>query len=361
VNAAPISKNPLADDLDHILAHTHGLWDAVRGETIVITGATGFFGRWLLESFAHANAALGLEAKVIALSRDPARFLATAPHLGPAAGIHFVTGDVRAFTHADARAQLGTALPETCRYMIHAATEASAKLNQENPLLMLDTIVQGTRAALEFALAAGAKRFLLTSSGAVYGRQPSDLTHIPEDYSGGPVCIDPNSAYGEGKRMAELLCGCYQKQHGLEPLVARCFAFVGPFLPLDTHFAIGNFIRDGLQGGPIRIGGDGTPYRSYLYAADLAIWLWTILFKGESMRPFNVGSEQDVTIRELAHIVAGSFPEPPQVLVAREPVPGKSPERYVPATRRASAELNLEPTIPLKKAIALTTAWNRTR
>jgi nucleoside-diphosphate-sugar epimerase len=359
MNAAPVTQNRLATDLDHILAHTTGLWDALRGETIVITGATGFFGRWLLESFAHANATLGLEAKVIALSRDPARFLSKAPHLDAAAGIQFVTGDVRAFTFTDARAQLGTALPETCRYMIHAATEASAKLNQENPLLMLDTIVQGTRAALDFALAAGAKRFLLTSSGAVYGRQPSELTHIPEEYSGGPDCADPSSAYGEGKRMAELLCACYQKQHGLEPLIARCFAFVGPFLPLDTHIAIGNFIRDGLQGGPIRIGGDGTPYRSYLYAADLTIWLWTILIKGEPMRPFNVGSEQDVTIRELAQIVAGTFPALLQVLVAREPPPGKPPERYVPATRRASAELKLETTIPLERAIALTSAWNR--
>ena len=151
----------------------------------------------------------------------------------------------------------------------------------------------------------------------------------------------PRSAYGEGKRLAELLCAIYAKQYGFDANIARCFAFVGPYLPLDAHFAVGNFIRDALAGGPIRIDGDGTPLRSYLYAADLAIWLWTILSRGRSGRAYNVGSEEAISIHELANAVTGELRDVP-VEIARKSVHGVSLECYIPASIRASSELGLE-------------------
>jgi len=343
--------DPLAADLEHVLAHTRELWEELRGQRLFITGGTGFFGCWLLESFAWANDRLGLGASALVLSRDPGAFARKAPHLAAHPAIQFHVGDVRSFESPAGGFS----------HIIHAATEASAKLNEEDPLRMLDTIVQGTRRALDFARHCGASRFLLTSSGAVYGRQPPNLTHIPEDYVGGPDPTDPRSAYGEGKRVAEMLCTLYARQHGLQAKIARCFAFVGPYLPLDAHFAIGNFIRDGLQGGPIQVKGDGTPYRSYLYAADLAIWLWTILFRGESCRPYNVGSGEAITIGELAKMVAQDFGPEVGVRVAKEAVPGQSPERYVPSVERAATELRLLPIIPLPEAIRRTSQWHRSR
>jgi dTDP-glucose 4,6-dehydratase len=343
-------ENPLQDDLDHILVHTRDVWDEVRGKAIFVTGGTGFFGRWLLESFAHANNALQLGARLVVLSRNPDAFRARAPHLS--ASIEFVRGDVRSFDLEKVQVQLSSPPPRfDC--VIHAATESATNLNAEDPLMMVDTVVQGTRAALEFARAAGARRFLFTSSGAVYGRQPSEMMHVPEEYTGGPDCTNPSSAYGEGKRLAELLCASYAQRHGIEAVIARCFAFVGPFLPLDAHFAVGNFIRDVLRQQPIRIGGDGTPFRSYLHAADLATWLWTLLVRGDGGRAYNVGSEDGRSIKQIAEVVAEAG-DAKGVEIAQKPDPARPLARYVPQCRRAREELGLQEWISLPDAVTRT-------
>jgi len=339
--------NPLAADLDQILAHTLGLWEELRGQQIFITGGTGFFGSWLLESFAYANDQLDLKAAALVLTRDPDAFSRKVPHLAQHPAIQLETGDVRSFEFPSG----------SFSCVIHAATEASAKLNREEPLLMFETTVEGTRRALEFARHCGAQKFLLTSSGAVYGKQPPEFTHLPEDYGGAPDPLNSGSAYAEGKRVAEFLCSVYQNNYGLEVKIARCFAFVGPYLPLDTHFAIGNFIRDGIKGEAIQIGGDGTPYRSYLYAADLAVWLWHILFRGAPGRAYNVGSDEALTIADLAQTVASVFQPRREVRIARQPVRGQPAERYLPSVQRALKELNLQPTVKLREAIERTVNW----
>ncbi len=339
--------NPLAGDLDHVLSRTRGLWEELRDGRLFITGGTGFFGCWLLESFAWANDNLGLRAEAVVLTRNAAAFGRKAPHLANRADLRLQVGDVRDFAFP--------AGPFT--HVIHAATEASVALNTDAPLAMLDVIVQGTRRTLDFARQCGSPKVLLTSSGAVYGRQPPDLSHTPEEYGGAPDALDPYSAYAEGKRVAEHVAGVYHRKYGLPVKIARGFAFLGPYLPLDAHFAAGNFLRDGLRGGPVRVGGDGTPFRSYLYAADLAVWLWTLLFRGAPCRPYNVGGEEAVSIAELACCVAVHFGV--GVQIARAAVPGRPAERYVPSTRRAREELGLAEWISLPEAVARTVRWHQ--
>ncbi len=333
------------EDLEHVLAHTRPLWEQLRGERIFITGATGFFGIWLLETFAYANRELRLDAELVGLSRDPESFYIKVPHLASETSITLHRGDVRNFEFPKG----------SFSHVIHAGTTSSAPVP---PGEMFDTITGGTKRTLDFAVASGAKRFLFVSSGAVYGKQPPELTHMPETYSGAPDPMDPNSAYGEGKRVGELLCSMVHKEHGLETSIARCFAFVGPHLPLDAHFAIGNFIRDALKGEPIRVR-DGSPYRSYLYAADLAIWLWTILFRGETCHPYNVGSDREITIYQLAQTIASELGGSVQPIETSSVTPNVSPSRYVPCVQRACSALGLEVRMELARAIASTTSWKK--
>ena len=172
-----MAQRPLpTDDLDHILSETKTLWDETRNKRLFITGGTGFFGCWLLESFSHINQQLNLNAQATVLTRDPSAFAMKCPHLAADPALAFLAGDVRDFSFPEGE----------FHYIVHAATEASAKQAAEKPLEMLTTIIDGTERVLEFAKSHGTRKLLLTSSGAVYGKQPASLTHVPEDYLGGP-------------------------------------------------------------------------------------------------------------------------------------------------------------------------------
>ena len=343
------AANKLTVDLEHVLDHTDNIWPELRGERVFITGGTGFFGRWLLESLIHANRRLNADVHAVVLTRDPEAFTRKAPHLACSDRVQLIAGDVRSFAQPRG----------TFSHVLHLAHDTHAGINRDQPALTLDTIVEGTRHTLDIAVACKARRFLQTSSGAAYGLQPAELSHTPEDYAGAPNTMSPSSAHSEGKRAAELLGTLYSSSHGIETVAARCYTFVGPHLPLDGHFAIGNFIRDGLSGRSILVNGDGTPYRSYLYAADLAIWLWTLLCRGKSCRMYNVGSDLDVSIAEVAKAVRNGFDGIVDVDIRKRSVPGQLPDRYVPDIQRARTELGLQPWIGLDEAVCRTIAWHR--
>jgi nucleoside-diphosphate-sugar epimerase len=334
-------------DLNHVLNHTAGLWEETRGARFFVTGGTGFWGRWLVESFLWANDRLDLKARMTVLTRDVEGFRKRSGGLADHPALKMMGGDVRSFPFMEG------AYP----YVIHAATDSRASLNEKAPLLMLDTIVSGTKRTLDFAAEAHCRKFLLASSGAVHGRQPPQVELIAEDNPGAPDGMDARSAYGEGKRVAELWTLLQGQKHGFECKIARGYAFAGPYLPLDAHYAIGNFLRDAMAGRAIEIKGDGTPCRSYLDAADMAAWLWTILFKGQNGRPYHVGSEEAKSIRELAELVNTVCGTGCAVEVKGTPQIGVLPERYVPCTARARTELGLEQRIALPDSLRKWKSW----
>ena len=265
------------------------------------------------------------------LSRDPAKFLAAHPEFSDLRSVDFIAGDVRDFSFPQ----------QPFDYIFHAAAPTVAMPAG----VERDIIISGTKRILDFARQSGAQRLLFVSSGAVYGPQPPDLERIPEDFPCRPV-----TEYGIAKYDAEKMC----LDSGIETVTARCFAFVGPYLNRNIHFAIGNFIRDCLEKRDIEIRGDGTPFRSYLYADDLVIWLFKILFEGQAGQAYNVGSDQAVSIRELAETVRKVLQTENQIVTRGKADPGKPPERYVPDVSRIQRELKVAVETGLENAILKT-------
>ena len=218
---------------------------------------------------------------------------------------------------------------------------------------MHSVIVEGTRHVLDSSQRCSVKKLLYISSGAIYGAQPPTLSHVSESYEGRPT-----TSYGKGKKLAEQLC--FEASAGrFECVIARPFAFVGPYLSLDAHFAIGNFMSDCLRNRPIMINGDGTPLRSYLYAADLVEWLWTILLRGEHGRAYNVGSEDAISISDLAHLVRQCAGTDNEIIVKGEKIEGALPARYVPSVDRVKKELGLSQHVALADAIHRTIEYQQ--
>lgn len=294
-------------------------------QRILITGGTGFFGKSILDYRLRHPEFLS-DVEITILSRHPNAFIPENLKLATQTGVTFIAGDVRTFSsllHFDT--------------IIHAATAAVTTLSDDE---MYSTIVGGTRNVINLAKMCGATKLLLTSSGAVYGHQTFSVKEV--------ASTKPTTAYGRGKLVAEQL----SIASGIPTLIARCFAFTGPYLNRRIHYAIGNFIQDCLDNKPIVIKGDGTPLRSYLYADDLVEWLFAILDRGEPGQPYNVGSPHGLSIRDLAETVRSALGTHNEIQVLGAPTTTPA-SVYVPDIERAQRELGLAVRTPLPKAIRL--------
>jgi UDP-glucuronate decarboxylase len=310
---------------------------------LLFTGGTGFFGRAILRKLVIDSCAGIRVPEVVVLSRHPEEFIGNYPEFNHQSWLTFHQGNilepysfpkVRDFSH-----------------ILHAATE-STNGPALPPLRRYDEIVDGTRNILEYAVKNNIPRLLLASSGGVYGPQPRDMESIPESYLGSPNPLDPDSAYSLGKRSAEHLCSLFGKKYGVEFVVARCFAFVGPDLPKDAHFAIGNFIGDALYSKAISVSGDGSPIRSYLNQRDLAIWLMLLLEKGKHGKAYNVGSNEPISIADLAYLVRDILSPEKPVVFEKQTNMYQGRNIYVPNISKVKREFDLEVSIPLRESIS---------
>jgi dTDP-glucose 4,6-dehydratase len=337
-------------DIDHVFKVVGNNWKKLSNQRLLITGGTGFIGKWMLSTFLHANRELNLSAKVVVVSRNPESFLKNFPNLRDCNDICWVKKDIRELTPEDCG---------ECSFSIHSATDVN---DYNNSVEIFDSCVLGTKRVLNaMNLYRGRKRMLLLSSGAVYGQIPSNVERISEDSYREFNLIETEQDYAASKRVSEFQSLTYASENpGFEVAIARCFSLVGPYLSLNKNFAISDFIRSAINNEDINIYGDGTPLRSYLYAADLSHWLWKILFDAPTGRSYNVGGSKSISILELALKVNTLIGSSGRIKILKKLDLNNFHHSYLPSLNRIFTELNLSEAFSLDQAIIKTASWLKT-
>lgn len=354
MNAEILTGEVIADAKKELTLRCFEDWKRLGQAHILLTGGTGFFGSWIIASF-QALREVGLKIELTVLSRNPDLFLENNPSLKNQPGLIFKKGDVVTAT-----------IPFSVTHIFHFATTPANRADASAEAEMRETIVSGTRRMLEEAERVGAKRFLLASSGAVYGRGNSDLpieglvdasrlpalTELSDPLSGGLTM------YGAAKREAERLCYEAQKARRVETVVARGFAFSGPLFPIDGPYAISGFMSAMLNGRPMNVHAPQS-VRTYLDGRDLAQVLWMLLARGRSGEAYNVGGAESVNMHELADLIRAVAlkvgRKVPEVRVARHMM--QSPDSYRPSIKKLQIEFGWQPAISLRESLRDHALW----
>lgn len=311
--------------------------------SLLVIGGSGFFGKSILDAYGRGLLNSWDIDSIGVLARNATSLSTQFPELIDDS-IKLINGDI-ATCHE---------LP-FADYVIHAAASTDAANYLARPEVEKKNIQAGTYNYCKLAEKFHRNSHIVyCSSGAVYGQQPADLEYLSEEFDCGSVDeMSPvKRDYAAAKRDAEKAIRTLGSQGGAVS-IARCFAFVGKYLPRDQHFAIGNFIQDGLMGRPINVKATLPVYRSYMYADDLVHWLMTICHSASSLSPiYNVGSDQAIAIGDLAELVAQRF----AVDINKAELCQKSVDRYVPSITKAKELLGLQLSIDTTGVIDKTIA-----
>lgn len=306
--------------------------------TLLIIGGSGFFGKSILDSYKRGLLNIWGVDQIIVMARNAERLKESNPELMDDS-IKLLNGDISSCLEVPA-----------ADYVIHAAASTDAANYLNRPKVEKNNIQAGTYNYCQLAKKFHRNsRIIYCSSGAVYGQQPADMEYLTEEFDGGdinemsPVKRDYAAAKLDGERAIREL-----GSEGINVSIARCFAFVGKYLPRDQHFAIGNFIEDGIHARRIRVKANKSVYRSYMYADDLVEWLMAIAESSCSSCPtYNVGSSEVIELRELAKTIGDYF----EVSFEAPKLVDGSVDRYIPSIKKTQIALGLVNKYSLSEAI----------
>lgn len=273
-------------------------WHELAGRTIMVTGATGFIGSYLIETLcALRNQPASAPKAIIAHVRSRQKALARFAGMAGAGELVILEGDVG---HA-------IDLDQPVDVIIHAASPASPRHYLTDPVGVLRANLSGTQWLLELAARHGAK-VLFFSSAEVYGQ--TDIVPTPENAYG---YVDPTTVracYAEGKRAAETLCVAWHHQFGTQVSMVRPFHTYGPGIALDDGRVFADFVADIVAGRDIVMHSDGLATRAFCYVTDAVRGFFTVLFHGQSGQAYNVGNPAgETSIADLADMLVALYPE----------------------------------------------------
>jgi nucleoside-diphosphate-sugar epimerase len=316
--------------------------DELRSQSILITGGTGFIGKWLAESVVFLNEKYDYKIKLYLLARNIELFKVNFPHFGRYKYIKLIEQDVRHISE----------MPADISYVIHAATSPDNREHISQPLRTIDTIYKGTNAVLEACWRLPKLiKILYISSNNIYGEAIGSPQGIDESTIGIVDCNSVSAAYSEAKRIGETICAVYKNQQRLPIIIVRPFTFIGPYQSLEKPWAINSFIRDAMLGGPIRILGNENNVRSYLYGSDMAFWLLKIASSGNSGTTYNLGGKVPVSMLELARKIANNFFEKIDIQIKSSKGLNQKLTNSMPNINRIEKDLNVKQQISLEEAI----------
>ena len=336
-------NNSLNSDFENIIKDTSKLWKNLKNKNIFLTGCTGFFGYWILRTFVIANKKFKLNSKAYVLTRNKSFKKDKIYKLCNDKSIFFHVGDIRNFKFPKKKFE----------YIIHGATTSAYEtFKNQSPLEKASVIIDGTKNILNFAKKCSCKKFLYLSSGAVYHIKSSSKKKFLET-SPLTQIKDDNNVLGRAKRIAELQINLQSNKKYFKTNIARCFSFVGPLLPLNIHYALGNFLKNSISNKSIQIKSDGKSIRSYMYVTDLIVWLFHIFFNGKNSEIYNIGSENKISILNLAKLVKKTLNNKKKISYKKSNL-SFIKSTYVPSTLKIRKELKMHQKINLNEAIQKT-------
>lgn len=292
-------RNPIIqEDLERIVS-AHLPWEQLFNQSVLISGANGFLPAYMLETLLYLNESRGAEIRVIAMVRNLERAMRRLGHLRDRLDLSFLVQDVRD-TYTG---------PAAVDYVIHAASQATPKFFGVDPAGTFEANVSGTRNLLQLARDAQSKSFLFFSSGEVYGSQAGLSPIVNESSFGSVDPLNIRSCYAEGKRAGETLCACWHAQYGVPAKVARISHTYGPGMDLQDGRVFADFVADVVHGRDIVMKSDGSARRPFCYLADATIAYFTVLLRGNSGEAYNVGTDVEHSVLELAETLCDLFPE----------------------------------------------------